>query len=129
MALEAGQSHEAAYLLSGPIRAGTWHLVGDGIIFDPCDVSFEVLWRGADNDDHPITSFSHHFDPPAGENKYLAVPYEADAAGVKANAVGNVDRLILRITVTAGTPGELLFIPNGDGANAGGRIPSLTAPQ
>jgi hypothetical protein len=129
MGLEAGQSHEAAYLLSGPIKAGTWHLVGDGIIFDPCDVTYEVLWRGADESDHPIASFAHHFDPPAGADKYVAVPFDADAAGVKADAVGNVDRLILRISVTGTPPDTLLFIPNGDGAKTGGRIPSITAPR
>ncbi|SRR6266511_5674330 len=132
MGLETGQSHEASYLLSGPIPAGRWHLVGDGIIFDPCDVQFDVLVRKGDGDggaDQTLVSWSHHFDPPTGPDKYVAVPFEADGDGVAAEAVGNVDRLILRISVTGGATGELLYIPNGDGAKSGGHIPSITAPR
>ena len=129
MALETGQSHEALYLLSGPIKAGSWHLVGDGIVFDACDVRWDVVLRKADNSEQPIVSFSHHYDPPAGSDKYVAVPFDGDAAGDKVDAVGNADSLLLRITVTAGTANEYLFIPNGDGSNTGGRIPSITAPQ
>jgi len=122
-----GGSLEAAYLLSGPIKAGSWHLVGDGIVFQPVDVTFDVLWRDAGNVDHPIVSFTHHFDPqPSGFN---AVEYEDNAPGVAAKAKGN-DQLILRMSAAAGTypDGTMLWIPNGDGANAQGRDPSLTLP-
>ena len=122
-----GGSLEAAYLLSGPITAGSWHLVGDGIVFQPVDVTFDVLWRDAGNVDHPIVSFTHHFDPqPSGFN---AVEYEDNAPGVAAKAKGN-DQLILRMSAAAGTypDGTMLWIPNGDGANAQGRDPSLTLP-
>jgi hypothetical protein len=129
MALETGQSHEAKYLLSGPIKAGSWHLVGDGIVFDPVDVQWDVLLRKADGSDTTIVSWSHHYDPPAGSDKYVAVPFEADGDGIRVDAKGNVDSLVLRITATGGPPDTYLFIPNGDGANAGGRIPNITSPQ
>jgi hypothetical protein len=122
-----GGSLEAAYLLSGPIKAGNWHLVGDGIVFQPVDVTFDVLWRDSGNVDHPIVSFTHHFDPqPSGFN---AVEYEDNALGVAAKAKGN-DQLILRMSAAAGTypDGSMLWIPNGDGPNAQGRDPSLTLP-
>ena len=68
---------EAAYLLAGPIKAGTWHLIGDGIVLDPVDVTFDLLWRDG-NGDHPIATWTHHFDPGASVNE--AVQYEEDAA-------------------------------------------------
>ena len=123
-----GGSLEASYLLAGPIKAGNWHLVGDGIVFEPVDVTFDVLWRDAGNVDHSIVSFLHHFDPqPSG---FLAVQYEDDALGVAAHAKGN-DQLVLRMSAPAGgyPDGTMLWIPNGDSTNAQGRDPSLTLPK
>jgi hypothetical protein len=126
----AGGSLEAAFRLAGPIKAGSWHLVGDGVTFDPCDVTFAVLWRSSDGQDHPIVSFTHSF-PASGPpmNGYApAIAYEADAMGVAAPAQAN-DLLVLRFTATGNPNDTTLFIPNGDGAKAQGRIPSLTLPQ
>ena len=126
-ALGPGGSLEAAYLLTGPIKAGSWHLVGDGIVLDPVDITFDVLWRDAGGD-HPVVSFTHHFDPPsAGFN---AVLYEADAAGVAAKAKSN-DQLVLRMTAAPGSypPDTMLWIPNGDAEQTHGRDPSLTLPR
>ena len=123
-----GGSLEAAYLLPGPIKAGNWHLVGDGVVFQPVDVTFDVLWRDASNVDHPIVSWTHHFDPqPSGFN---AVQYEDNALGAAVPAKGN-DQLVLRFSAPPGgyPDGTMLWIPNGDGALTQGRDPSLTLPQ
>ncbi len=88
-------------------------------------MTFDVLWRDAAGTDHPLASVSHHFDPqPAGFN---AVQFEADAPGVAAPARSN-DHLVLRFTAQGAGTG-ILYIPNSDGANAMGRIPSLTLPK
>jgi hypothetical protein len=108
-----------------PIKAGTWHLVGDGIVFDPGDVTFDILWRDSAGD-HPIATVTHHFDPLAAGN-YQAQPFETDLPGAAADAKA-YDQLILRFSVTSTSTG-LVYIPNGDGANAQGRIPSITLPK
>jgi hypothetical protein len=111
-------------LLTGPIKAGTWHLVGDGIVLNPVDVTFEVFWRDATGE-HPIASWQNHFDPqPTG---YNATAFEADAPGLAAGAKAN-DQLVLRFKA-AGTGTGILYIPNGDGAKAQGRIPTLVLPK
>jgi hypothetical protein len=120
----AGGSLEAAYTLAGPVHAGSWHLVGDGIIFDSVDVTFDVLWRSSAGD-MKLVEFSHHFDPqPSG---YNAVPFEADAVGVAAPAHAG-DKLVLRFSASQSTAQGLLYQPNSDGANAMGRIPSVKLP-
>ena len=127
-AIGPGGSLEAPFLLAGPIKAGSWHLVGDGVVFQSTDITFDVLWRDAGNNDHPIVSFTHHFDPmPSGFN---AVLYEDDAAGVAAPAKSN-DQLVLRMSAPPGgyPDGTMLWIPNGDGASTMGRDPSLTLPK
>ena len=114
--------------MAGPLKAGNWHLVGDGIVFQSTDVTFDVLWRDGANVDHPIVSFTHHFDPqPSGFN---AVQYEDNALGVAANAKSN-EQLVLRMSTPPGgyPDGTMLWIPNGDGANTQGRDPSLTLPK
>jgi hypothetical protein len=116
-------------VLPGPLHAGNWHLVGDGVVFDTCDVTFDVLLRASDGD-HPIVSFQHHFvPPPAGPNEFDAVAYEADGAGVAAAAVANVDQLVLRFSVTGAPTQPTLYVPNGDAASTHGRDPSLTLPK
>jgi hypothetical protein len=125
----AGGSLEAAFHLLGPIKAGNWHLVGDGVTFDPCVVTFAVLWRTSDGKDHPIVSFMHSFaasGPPM--NGYApAIAYEADATGAAVPAQAG-DELVLRFTATGNASDANLYIPNGDGNKAQGRIPSLTLP-
>ena len=127
-AIGPGGSLEAAYLLAGPIKAGSWHLVGDGVVFNPVDVTFDVIWRDTSNVDHPIVSWTHHFDPqPSGFN---AVQYEDNALGAAVPAKGN-DQLVLRFSAPAGgyPDGTMLWIPNGDGSLTQGRDPSLTLPK
>jgi hypothetical protein len=121
-----GDPLEAAYPLTGPVAAGTWHLVGDGIVFEAADVRYEVLWRTG-GVDSLLVQFQHHFDPLTGANPFDATPFEADARGLGAPARAG-DQLVLRFSAVSASQGTV-FIPNGDGAKAHGRIPSLTLPQ
>jgi hypothetical protein len=121
-------SIEAAYAFqaSTSLESGTWHLVGDGLIVQSCDVQFDVLTRDAQGD-HPVATWTHHFDPPA--SGFDAQPFEADAPG-SAAGVTSGDRLVLRITVLGVSSGTSTFyIPNGDGSFSNGRIPSVTLPK
>jgi hypothetical protein len=82
------------------------------------------LWRDAAGD-HPIATFTHHFEPqPMGFN---AMPYEDDAPGVVAPAKSN-DQLVLRFSAQGAGVG-VLYIPNSDGARAVGKIPAVTLPK
>lgn len=122
---------EAAFALRGPIPAGTWHLVGDGAIIASVDVRFELIWRsrGADGGtggtDVVLASFDHHFDPQA--SGFDAVAFEGDAAGPAAAARAG-DQLVLRFTAS-NTTASTAYVPNGDGAQANGRIPYVDLPQ
>jgi hypothetical protein len=111
--------------LAGPIAAGNWHLIGDGIAFQSTDVQFDVLWRHGT--DTPIVSWTHHFDPPA---QIAAVKFDADATGAAVPAEKG-DELVLRWSVPGpdGGAGALAFQPNGDGSRSNGRIPSLILPR
>ena len=126
-----GDPLEAAYKLRGAVSAGSWHLIGDGEILEPCDIRYDVLWRTAraGSPDVILATFSHHYDVPTDAGTiYDAVPYEADAVGIAAPASPG-DRLVLRYTVTSQhPPGTRQFIPNGDGAFSHGRIPQLVLP-
>jgi hypothetical protein len=123
-----GDPLEAAYRLPAPIPSGRWGLVGDGLIFESCDVRFDVLWRRATSE-MPIASFSHHFDaPPDGLTRFDAVAYEDETDAGAVPAVAG-DLLILRFTVVSiHPPGTRQYAPNGDGARAKGRIPFLRLP-
>lgn len=112
--------------MTGPIKAGTWHLVGDGIVLSAADVTYDVVWRDSKGGEHAIATWSHHFDPlPSGFN---ATQFEADTAGSEAKASAN-DTLILRLSAQGDPTVAMLWIPNGDGAKAMGRVPSLTLPK
>jgi hypothetical protein len=117
-----GDPLEAPYTLSGPLPAGSWHLVGDGAILQPVDMQFDVVWRDAAGE-HPIVTFTHHFDPPAGSD---AVPLDADATGAAVPAKAG-DQLVLRMSTNGPAPGPA-YVPNADGSHTHGRIPSITHP-
>jgi hypothetical protein len=120
----AGRSLEAAYQLDGAIAAGSWTFVLDGICLDPVDDRFELLLR-AGAADQTLASFDHHFEPlPGGGYEAQAFEHEESLARVDA-AAG--DRLVLRFT-GEGSELEMAYIPNGDGALTGGRIPYLDLP-
>lgn len=120
-----GDSLEAAFQLAGPIRAGSWHLIGDGIILQSVDMRFDVVWRIAAGDT-TLASFTNHFDLPTGEAQFNAVPFEADAPGIAAAAHAG-DQLVLRFTAS-GSGNGTVYIPNGDGSKTMGRIPSVKLP-
>jgi len=122
-----GDPLEAPYRLGGAIPAGPWRLVGDGIIVDACDVQFDVLWRTGAGDT-TVASFSHHFDVPASPGQFDAVAFDGSADGIAAAATAG-DHLVLRFSITSMHPaGTRPYIPNGDGGDALGRIPSLITP-
>lgn len=122
----AGGSLEAAYSLSGtgPIKAGTWAIVGDGLIFASCDVTFAVLWRTTSGDT-TVATFTHHFDP--GPAVGDAVLYDDTAAGT-AVTPGSGDQLVLHLSVEGSPDQSTLYGLNGDGPVTGGRQPFLTLP-
>lgn len=124
---------EAAYVLKGPIPAGTWNLVGDGIVAGDgvrsITVLFEVRLRAqgvtGDASDTIVVMTQNTFMRDQG-NRFGAVAFEQQLQGMAVPAVAG-DRLVLRITALRGDPGAT-FIPNGDGVTTGGRIPRLDLP-
>lgn len=121
-----GDPLEATYTLAGPIAAGSWHLVGDGLILTAVDMQFDVLWRNGGND-QLIVRFSHHFDPPSGAQAFDAVLFDGDAAGAAVPASAG-DLLVLRMTALASAASGPAYIPNADGSHTRGRIPALSLP-
>ena len=120
-----GDPLEAAIELQAPLPAGPWHLVADGIIIQPVDVRFDILWRRAGGGDTTLATFMHHFDPrPPG--MFDAVPFEDTALGPAADAHKG-DQLVLRYGAMGATV-EMAYIPNGDGAMLNGRIPFIELP-
>lgn len=115
--------------MNRPLASGTWHLVGDGLIYEPVDMRFDVL-RRADGNDAVLATFQHHFDPPTDPvHRFDAVPYEADAVGTGLTASPG-EFLVLRFAVESNhPPGTKQYVPNGDGENHAGRIPSLRLPR
>lgn len=120
----AGSSLEAAFTLRGPIPAGTWRLVGDGIALESVDVSFELIWRHGTDD--VVVRFDQSFEPLPGE-EYRAQAYE-DTADLDPVDAAAGDQLVLRITgESASLP--MAYIPNGDGELTDGRIPFVDLPR
>lgn len=120
-----GDPREAPFTLRGPIPAGDWTLVGDGIIIEPVDTQFDLIWR-ANGTDTVIATWTHHFDPQPPGN-FDAVAYEeTKPAAAVPSAAG--DLLVLRYQAMNATVG-MAYIPNGDGERSNGRIPNLTLPE
>jgi hypothetical protein len=111
------------------VPAGTWTLVGDGVITSSVDVDFEILWRRDGVDDVEIVSWSHHFDPkpPNPEPDFSATAYEVTGEGPAIDFEPG-DQLVLRYTGT-GTTVAMAYVPNGEGADTGGRHPYIDLPQ
>jgi hypothetical protein len=121
----AGSSLEAGYTLSGPLGAGTWRLVADGIVLQSVDVTFDIVWRSG-GDDQVLASWQRHLDPlPGGE--YRAQPFE-ESAEVEGQQAAEGDQLILRFR-GEGSDLPMAYIPNGDGELTGGRIPFIDLPD
>lgn len=115
---------EAAFTLFGPIDAGTWHIVADGIVIQEVDVLLEILWRHG-GQDRTIASWQHHFTPLA--SGFDAQPFEATAAAAAVPAQAG-DVLVFRYSAVGGATVAMAWIPNGDGARTHGRIPFIELP-
>ena len=120
----AGRSLEAAYSLSGPIQAGPWVLVSDAIVTESVEVTIEILLRSGAGDE-VLVSFEEQLEP-LPDDEYAAQPYEQAFELPRVDAEAG-DQLVLRYT-GAGSVDMMAYIPNGDGANTGGRIPYLDLP-
>lgn len=123
---------EAAYALQGPLPAGRWGVVGDGIIAgdmaNAITVRFEVRWRPkgtAGASDQVVVSVENEFlrDP---NNRFNAVAFDTTLNG-QAVAAAAGDLLVLRATAVRGDAGAI-YIINGDGSTTKGRIPRIDLP-
>lgn len=99
--------------------------MGDGIIIEAADVTFEVLVRRGGTD-LPVVSWEQHFEPRA-DGSFDAVAYEATASG-RAISQQSGDELIFRYTAQSARSMNA-YVPNGDGVRQNGRIPNLTLPR
>ena len=121
----AGSSQEAAFTLLDDLPSGTWKLVGDGVILQAVDVTFEVLVRRGESE-LPVVSWQQHFDPRAG-GSFDAIAYDANAVGPAVKRQKG-DQLIFRYSGLSATSRNA-YVPNGDGVRQNGRIPNLTLPR
>lgn len=119
-----GGSLEAPYPLRASVAAGTYHVACDAIIIGPVDVTFTLIWRRGQTDTN-LAQWMRHWDPLPGGG-YDAQPYEVDMAAPAIDWKAG-DQLVFRYAA-ANTTTANAFIPNGDGAIAHGRIPSITLP-
>lgn len=122
-----GGSQEAEFGLKDSVPAGTYKLVCDGIIIREIDVTFDLVWRHANNTpDTLLATAMQHFEPlPAGAFTARACDIDLDAPAIDF-AAG--DQFIFRYT-GANTTSNNGYIPNGDGALTEGRIPNITLPR
>lgn len=122
-----GSQKDAAFTLKASVPAGNYHIQCDSIITAPIDMTFALLLR-RDTQVITLAAWSKHWDPlPSG--RYDAQPYEVDMA-VPAIDFQRGDQLVFRYAGNGPSNATAeSFIPNGDGPNAGGRIPNLTLPQ
>lgn len=108
------------------VPAGTWHLIGDGIIVEPVDVRFEIVVRRADAPDVLVVAWEHHFDP-LSNNAFDAQALDLDAEGI-AIAFEPGDRIVFRYTGASATNPNA-YIPNGEAMLSGGRNPAVVLPR
>ena len=120
-----GGSQEAEFRLRASVPAGTYHVVCDAIIIGPVDVTFALIWHNGTSVETLVT-WMQHWEPLASGD-YVAQPYEID---VTAPAIDYQpgDQLVFRYAASNTTTPNA-FIPNGDGASSGGRIPNITLPR
>src|SRR5205823_3279919 len=113
---------EAPFDLVAGIPAGTWHLVGDGVITESVDVHFEVIHRRGSADTDACT-WDHHFDP-ALDGTFPVQPLDADAACTAVDFQPG-DKLVFKYSGASAMNNEA-YIPDGEGSSNGGRDPNLT---
>ena len=120
-----GGSQEAEYTLKASVPAGTYTIVCDAIIIRAIDVTFDLVWRRG-TDDTTLATWTHHFEPlPNGQ--FAAQAYEIDQTAQAIDWQAG-DQFIFRYSGANSTSMQA-FIPNGDGATTGGRIPYITLPR
>ena len=91
-----GHPLEVTYPLDGPLPAGSYHLVGDGVLFHAPRVRYELSRRRGGADDLPVISFEHKF-PDA-----MAAQYEETRAGLAVDARRG-DLLVLQVSLVGDT--------------------------
>jgi hypothetical protein len=92
-------------------------------VVEPVDVTFEVIWRSGGSD-HEIFTLEQHFEPRA-DDPSMATAYEQTAEADKVDA-SEGDELVFRFSGESAN--DMAYIPNGEGTEAGGRIPYLDLP-
>ena len=117
-------SQEATFDLRASVPAGAYHVICDSIITAPVDATLTLIWRSGTTDTE-LAHATKHWDP-LPDGTYNAQPYELD---MQAPAIDHKagDQLVFRYQA-ANTTAPNAFIPNGDGARANGRLPSITLP-
>jgi len=120
-----GGSQEAEFELVADVPAGTYRLICDSIVIRAIDVTFDLVWRHAGGDTL-LATHTRHFEPlPGGELRAQPCEVDLDAPAID-HAPG--DQLIWRYSGANSTT-SMPWIPNGDGALTGGRIPNITLPR
>ena len=120
-----GGSQEAPFDLRADVPAGMYHVTCDAIITGSVDVTFTLIWRRGQTDTNLAQWMRHWERLPSGG--YEAQPYEVDMAAPAIDWQAG-DQLVFRYAAMNTMTPEA-FIPNGDGAFANGRIPSIALPQ
>jgi hypothetical protein len=120
-----GRSQEAPYDLKASVPAGAYHVVYDGIIIAPVDVTFDLIHRRGSNDTL-LATWTQHFEPNAGGG-FMAQPFEMDVDAPAIDFAGG-DQLVYRYTGAASTV-NMAYIPVGFPESEGGRQTNITLPR
>lgn len=121
----SGGSQEAEYALKASVPAGAYHVIYDGIVIRPVDVTFDLIWRRGANDTL-LGTWTEHFEPlPGGAFDAQAYERDVDAPAI---TFEKGDQFIFRYSGMNSTL-TMAYIPNGDGAITDGRIPNITLPK
>jgi len=100
----------------------------DAIVIGSVDVQFSLIWRHAGGSaDTTLAQWTQHWEPLAG-GVYDAQAYETDEAAPAIDFAAG-DQLVFRYEGLSTSIDGQAWIPNGDGATTGGRIPSITLPH
>lgn len=100
--MRVGYPLVVTYRLLGPIPAGNYHIVADGLIAGMPQIRFDVLWR-TQTGDQTIVSFTHQY--PSG----ASAQYEASKMGAAQRAQAG-DLLVLMVTVL-GPTSSAVYVP------------------
>jgi hypothetical protein len=99
-------------------------VICDAIIIEAVDATFSLIHRRGATDT-PLASWSQHFEP-LGGGSFDAQAYELDVTA-PAIEFQPGDQFVFRYSGESSAP--MAFIPNGNGAASGGRIPNITFPE